>query len=90
MPRVHLVISGRVQGVFFRSCTQDEATRLGLTGWAKNLPTGQVEVVVEGSQDRLDLLCTWCRHGPPAAHVDHVEFISEAETGEFSSFSIRY
>ncbi len=90
MKRVHAWISGRVQGVFYRASTYEEARRLGLTGWVRNLPDGRVELVAEGPDEAVDALIQWCRQGPPAARVDGIETIEEPPTGEFPDFSIRY
>jgi len=88
--RAHILISGRVQGVFFRSETQDEAVRHGLTGWVRNLPDGRVEAVFEGEKDKVDSLIEFCRRGPPGARVTRVEVTWGDYTGEFKGFSIRY
>ena len=71
--RVHLLISGRVQGVGFRESTRMLAERVGLTGWVRNLPDGRVEVELEGPPDDLDRAVAWCRQGPPGARVAGVE-----------------
>lgn len=71
--RVHLKISGRVQGVFYRATTQEEAQRRGLTGWVRNMPGGHVEAEVQGSPDAVDELIEECRSGPPMAKVDDIE-----------------
>lgn len=71
--RVHLWISGRVQGVFFRSTTQEEAQARGLTGWVRNARDGRVEAEVQGSPATVDRLIQACRNGPPAARVADVE-----------------
>lgn len=89
MRRVHLWVSGRVQGVFFRQSTENRARELGLTGWVRNLPDGRVEAIAEGSSDALEHLVAFCHVGPPAAQVDHVEVRWEAPTGEFTGFSTR-
>jgi len=83
-------VSGRVQGVFFRSETQDEALRHGLTGWVRNMPDGRVEAVFEGEKDRVDRLVEFCRRGPMGARVSNVEVVWENYTGEFHGFKIRY
>jgi len=83
-------VSGRVQGVFFRSETQDEALRHGLTGWVRNLPEGRVEAVFEGDKDKVDRLIEFCRRGPPGARVSRVDVQWESYTGEFRDFRIRY
>jgi acylphosphatase len=72
MATVRYVVSGRVQGVFFRASTRAEAERLGLTGSAHNLADGRVEVIACGSDTSLDALEKWLRRGPPSARVDHV------------------
>ena len=71
--RVHLVVSGRVQGVFFRQSTAETARRLGLHGWVRNLPDGRVEAEAEGERAALEALVEWCRRGPPTARVDGLE-----------------
>jgi acylphosphatase len=88
--RAHVVVSGRVQGVFFRSETQDEAVRHGLTGWVRNMPDGRVEAVFEGEKDRVDAIIEFCRRGPPGARVTGVQVTWGNYIGEFKSFSIRY
>jgi len=87
--RVHLTIEGRVQGVFFRTSTLDQAARLGLKGWVRNCPDGSVEVVAEGERKKIDSLVDWCRHGPPGAHVRNVRLQWENFQNEFSDFRIR-
>ena len=86
--RAHLIIEGRVQGVWFRDSTRQEAVRLGLSGWVKNRFGGTVEVVAEGPRERVETLVTWCHHGPPAARVTGVREFKEDFTGEFDSFRI--
>ncbi len=88
--RVHIIVSGRVQGVFFRANTQEVAQRLGLSGYVRNLPDGRVEVVAEGAEEALRKLIEWCHEGPPLARVERVEVRWENPTGEFSGFHIRY
>ncbi len=87
--RVHLLVSGIVQGVFFRQSTVDEARRLGVAGWVRNLPDGRVEVEAEGERAALDALVRFCRRGPPAAQVDGVEVTWSAPRGDFASFVAR-
>lgn len=86
MPRIHLHVSGRVQGVFFRQSTARVAGDLGLRGWVRNLPDGRVEAIAEGPAEALDRLLAFCHEGPPAARVDRVECQWQAETGEFDRF----
>lgn len=88
--RVHLIISGRVQGVFFRHNTMKKAVELGLKGWVKNLPDGNVEAVFEGIPKQVHEMIRWCHMGPPSAHVENVGEVWEEPTGEFSSFEIGY
>jgi acylphosphatase len=86
--RRRLIIEGRVQGVFFRDSTRQEARSLQLTGWVKNRRDGGVEVIVEGPEDSVRRLIRWCHQGPPAANVNRVEEIEEERTGEFYSFDV--
>ena len=86
--RAHLIIEGRVQGVWFRDSTRQEAASLGLSGWVKNRFDRTVEVVAEGPRERVETLVTWCHHGPPAARVTGVREFKENFTGEFDSFRI--
>ena len=87
--RVHLKISGRVQGVYFRASTVEEARRLHLTGWVMNCPDSSVEVVAEGEREQLKSLILWCRNGPPGARVREVHTEWEVPRAEFQSFFIR-
>ena len=79
--RVHVVIDGRVQGVFFRASCAREARRLGLSGWVRNRADGAVEAEFEGPPDRVDAMVAWCRQGPPSARVDDVSVQAVASTG---------
>jgi acylphosphatase len=88
--RAHIFVSGRVQGVFFRSETQDEALRHGLTGWVRNLPDDRVEAVFEGDRDKIEKLIQFCKRGPPGARVTKVEVTWEDYTGQFKSFTVRF
>ena len=87
--RVHLVVSGIVQGVAFRAYTVDEARRLGIAGWVRNLADGRVEVEAEGARRALEALVAFCRRGPPAAQVDDVEATWSAFAGDLGAFSMR-
>jgi acylphosphatase len=73
MPAARFLVSGLVQGVFYRASTKTRARELGLAGFAKNLPDGRVEVVASGDAEALDALHAWLRQGPPAARVVAVE-----------------
>ena len=89
MTRVHLKIHGRVQGVYYRASTVQEAQRLGLTGWVINCPDGSVEAVAEGARQKLDELIAWCRQGPTGARVTSVDVRWETPENSFYGFSIR-
>ncbi len=88
LKRIHIVVYGRVQGVFFRASTQREARRLGLTGWVKNRPDGSVEIVAEGDEDQVKDLLAWAQHGPTTARVDRLHPKWRSYTGEFAEFRI--
>jgi acylphosphatase len=70
---VHLIARGRVQGVWYRASTREQALQLGLLGWAKNCADGTVEIHAEGEQDTLEKFISWCRKGPPAAQVSALD-----------------
>lgn len=80
--RVHVHVSGKVQGVFYRESTREEAERLGLFGWVKNLPDGRVEAVFEGETSAVDEMLRWCEHDPGHASVESVEATEEEVRGE--------
>lgn len=80
------MVDGKVQGVWFRGSTQQEARKLGITGWAKNLPDGRVEVLMCGEEQELDRLEAWLHKGPPMARVTGVSVSVESEQ-EFSEFT---
>jgi acylphosphatase len=86
--RYHLHISGRVQGVFFRANTCQQARALALTGWVRNLPDDRVETVFEGELKEVEAMLAWCRTGTPPARVDHLEIEEEPPTGDFTGFNI--
>ena len=88
--RAHLLIKGRVQGVWFRNNTQQEANNLGLKGWVKNLPDGQVEAVFEGEKNTVDKMIQWCHRGPRFARVDSIDVKWEKTKGNFDTFKILY
>lgn len=88
--RAHVTVFGRVQGVFYRANTKEIADRLGVRGWVRNLKDGRVEALLEGERDLVDELLSWCRRGPPGAHVERLEVEWEDFDGEFQVFSIRY
>jgi len=86
--RTYLIIEGRVQGVWFRESTRRKAAALGLTGWVRNRPDGTVEAVVEGPEQEVEELVSWCRIGPPSARVTTVHRNQEIWKGEFDTFDI--
>ena len=73
MKRVHVLVAGRVQGVFYRSTCAKAARRLGMTGFVRNLPDGRVEAAFEGADADVDLMVAWCRRGPELARVDEIQ-----------------
>ena len=86
--RIHLVIRGQVQGVYFRASAQREARQLGLTGWVRNRPDGAVEIIAEGEEDQVKDLLNWSQRGPSTARVDNIETRWRSYTGEFAEFKI--
>ncbi len=88
--RAHVFVSGRVQGVFFRSETRSKARRQDVTGWIRNLPDGRVEAIFEGERENVDKLVQSCRMGPTGARVAGVEVAYENYRGEFEDFEIIY
>jgi len=88
MKQAHLLVHGHVQGVWFRESTRQEATRLGLTGWVRNLAAGAVEIVVVGEDDRLAGLIAWAHRGPRAARVDRVDLTWDEPPGDFPDFRV--
>lgn len=88
--RAHLRIEGRVQGVSFRQSTKDEADRLGVKGWVRNLPDGAVEAVLEGEPEAVEALVAWCHRGPRLAEVLRVVREEQAATGMFSGFDVLF
>ncbi len=85
---VHLIVHGRVQGVFFRAWTAKVAQGLGLAGWVKNCADGSVEIQAEGDRKKLEELIEWCRHGPDLASVSNLDLNWTGAEG-LSSFDIR-
>ena len=85
---IHCYISGRVQGVFFRARTREQAMLFGLTGWVRNLPDGRVEVMASGEAAQIIHLQAWLKRGPEHARVLKLE-VEELEHQEFENFSIR-
>jgi acylphosphatase len=88
--RAHAVISGRVQGVFFRMETKHAADEVGVFGWVRNKRDRTVEAVFEGSEKNVKSILKWCKKGPPIAKVTNVDVTWEDYKGEFGSFKITY
>lgn len=87
--RAHVYISGRVQGVFFRMATAEEARRLGLSGWVRNLLDGRVEAVFEGEESAVARMLQWCHNGPPHARVDSVLDVGGESPEGLTGFDVR-
>ena len=87
---VRVIISGKVQGVFFRAETQKAAQDYGVTGWVRNLSDGTVEAWAEGAHAQVDALVAWCHQGSPMSRVDHVAVTSETVSGRYTTFDVTY
>lgn len=87
--RAHIHVSGRVQGVYYRATASQEARRLGLQGWVRNLADGRVEAVAEGPRGNVEDFVRWCHEGPPHARVDDVQTAWESPKGEHEGFALR-
>ncbi len=88
MFQAHLVIVGKVQGVFYRASCLEVAQELGLTGWVKNLLDGNVEVLAQGEKEKIEKLIEWCRKGPQGAKVSSVETDWQSILEQAPSFDI--
>jgi acylphosphatase len=88
--RAHVIVHGSVQGVWFRASTKDEADRLCVTGWVRNLSDGSVEAVFEGPKKKVEEIVGWCHRGPAGATVTSVEIAWEPFVRAFGHFEIRY
>jgi acylphosphatase len=86
--RRRVVVTGRVQGVFFRDSLRDEAARRGVSGWVRNCTDGTVEGVFEGEAGAVEAAVAWCREGSPRAEVEHVEAREEPVEG-LAGFEVR-
>lgn len=89
MKRLRLKIKGRVQGVWYRQSTADEALGMGVAGWVMNLPDGSVEAVFEGEEGAVDAMVEWCKKGPPMAAVTGVAVSEEPPEGLKPPFTVR-
>lgn len=88
--RIHAIVHGRVQGVFFRDYTRRQAVELGLSGWVRNLPDRTVETEFEGEDDKVRQMLSWLSAGSPMAEVTDVDSREEEPVGENGDFVIRY
>ena len=89
MIRAHLIIKGRVQGVGYRANVRRLANKFSLRGWTRNLRNGDVEVIVEGTEEEVQKLVVWCHRGPTSAYVSNVKVEKTPATGEFDRFRIK-
>ncbi|MCI0441062.1 MAG: acylphosphatase [Chloroflexi bacterium] len=87
--RARALVSGMVQGVYFRDSAQHVARGLGVVGWARNLPDRRVEILCEGEKASIEKFLDWCRQGPPSARVDNVVVEYKEASGEFDEFYVR-
>lgn len=88
--RVHMIVHGKVQGVFFRDSTRRAAMKLNLNGMVRNRTDGTVEIIAEGPREDLDRFVIWTHQGPPSASVNSVEIEFDQATGQYSAFVISY
>lgn len=88
--RVHITVSGKVQGVFFRDYISKEAKPLGLTGWVRNTDDGNVEIVAEGDKSQLRKLVIAAKNGSPLSKVENVDYDYSEYTGKFDDFFVKY
>ena len=88
--QVKITVSGKVQGVFFRHYTCQEATKLGLRGYVKNLTNGDVQIVTQGEASQVDKLIKWAKSGSPAAKVNDLKLEIMSDDDEFQDFAICY
>jgi acylphosphatase len=88
MMRTRIVISGRVQGVYFRASAREVARAHGVFGWVRNRIEGDVEALVEGEESAVQAFIHWCNQGPPGAYVTAVQLTPEVYTGEFTGFHV--
>ncbi len=88
--RVHVYISGRVQGVAFRYNTRSRARSIGVNGWVRNLTDGRVECEFEGPEESVNAMLNFCREGPRLADVRDLEVERMEYSGEYSGFEVRY
>ena len=90
MKQIHIFVTGRVQGVFFRQSTRVIAIKNNVSGWVRNLDDGRVEIVAQGETNNVDNLAHWCKTGPANSRVDEFELKEESTTEEFENFEVKY
>lgn len=88
--QIHIFVTGRVQGVFFRQSTKVMAIKNNVKGWVRNLDDGRVEIVAQGETQDIDNLAHWCKTGPANSRVDEFELSEENISDEFETFEVRY
>ncbi len=88
--RIRIIVTGKVQGVFFRQALKVMAKKNDIFGWVKNLKDGRVEAVLEGAEEKINRLVEWSHGGPANARVEDVEIHNEKFSGEFSKFDVLY
>tara|TARA_B100001750_G_scaffold3457_1_gene2788 strand:+ start:214 stop:492 length:279 start_codon:yes stop_codon:yes gene_type:complete len=88
--RVHLLVSGKVQGVFFRQALKVVAKKNNVSGWVRNLKDGRVEAELEGYSESINSVIEWTHIGPANSHVDNIEVNNEEFKNEFSTFDVLY
>ncbi len=88
--RRRVIITGIVQGVWFRARTREAAVQAGVSGWVRNLQNGSVEAVFEGEEKRVEQAVNWCYSGSPGSRVDKVQVMVEDHSGEFDGFEVTY
>ena len=86
----HILISGRVQGVWFRATTKEKAEEYNVRGWVRNTSDGKVEALFVGEEKDVERLIQWCYHGPPLAEVEKVEVKPYTAREDFKDFTIKY
>ena len=89
MFQVHLMVSGKVQGVYYRASCLEMAQELGLTGWVKNLSNGNVEILAQGEKEKLEKLIEWCKKGPSGAMVSNINVQWDSIQKKFNDFHIQ-
>tara|TARA_B100000686_G_scaffold312719_1_gene357474 strand:+ start:367 stop:645 length:279 start_codon:yes stop_codon:yes gene_type:complete len=90
LKQIHIFVTGRVQGVFFRQSTRVIAIKNNVNGFVRNLDDGRVEIIAQGEEQNINKLIDWCRTGPANSRVDEFELKEESITEEFENFEVKY